>query len=384
MSYWVERNLIDLMFISNINFLTQLTFIFLLALSCPVFILVFSKALFVLVKQNIYSIQKKKWIAELEEYLTEEDSIDSVKEFDQTPWIFRGFLEDFIIEAFVEFKQDVDQAEKIKLLWEKLGFNQKNTKLLLSRSEHRKVRAVLILGIFQQKDLISKIRRHLQDSSKKVRWATAFALFSLKDEKSIQHILEAIHDVSLFNLVQIQPYLYELGREGVFSLEESLQHPEPDIRILALGIITRLRQKEFVNFLLRLVDDPILDVRMKALSALVSMSTPQAKSNSSAMELNDKIMVKLEGVLEQQLQKASWQETARILQVIGACKIKSFLAFVEEQITHLHPWVRYRALETLLLLGKEGKLKAKAILEEHRHLVFPIFQDLDLRHDISE
>jgi len=89
-------------------------------------------------------------------------------------------------------------------------------------------------------------------------------------------------------------------------------------------------------------------------------------------------MKDLEEVLQYRLARASWVEVARILQVIRAWKMKKFLTTTERLITHLHPWVRYRALETLLSLGEEGRERTRAILVEHRHIVFPVLEDLNI------
>jgi len=115
----------------------------------------------------------------------------------------------------------------------------------------------------------------LQQPNQKLRWAAALALLSLKDEKSLPPILESVKGNQWFSLVQFQPDLYLLSKEGIFSLEEVLQHPEPEIRILALGIVARLKQREFLRFVVRMIEDPILEVRMKALAALSTLGLPQ-------------------------------------------------------------------------------------------------------------
>ncbi|MBI4972004.1 MAG: hypothetical protein HZC17_09280 [Candidatus Omnitrophica bacterium] len=221
-----------------------------------------------------------------------------------------------------------------------------------------------------------EIRELLHAPSEKIRWSATRALLALQDEKSLPRILESMSHLGRFGLVQLEPDLFEVGKDGVFSLEEALQHPEPDVRMLALGIAGRLRQTALIRFVARLLEDPILDVRMRALGALTEMSSPTGKNNVLSGDV--------ETILSGRLEQATWEETARILQVIGAWKLKKFIPDVENQVTNLHPWVRYRALETLLLLGAEGRRRANAILSEYRHIVFPILEDLDVRNDIQD
>lgn len=261
---------------------------------------------------------------------------------------------------------------RLSEIWHSLGLGETNLRRLSSRRERERAGSALTLSLFRYEKAKRPIRNLLQDPSEKVRWAAGIALLGLKDEQSLQYILESVRGSSLFSLIQLQPDLYELGREGVFSLEEALQHPEADVRILTLGIVARLKQEIFLRFLGRLLEDRVLDVRMKALSALAEIG----KGSSSG---SGKLPQELEEILSSRLGQASWEEIARILQVVGAWKLKKFISDVETQVTHLHPWVRYRALETLLQLGEEGRRRALVILEDHRHIVFPIFEDLDVR-----
>ena len=221
-----------------------------------------------------------------------------------------------------------------------------------------------------------EIRELLHSPSEKIRWQATRSLLAHRDEKSLPKILESVSHSGRFGLVQLQPDLFEVGREGVFSLEEALQHPEPDVRMLALGIVGRLKQAAFIRFITRLLEDPILDVRMKALGALVDMSSEGKK--------DVKLSPDTESILSERLSDSSWEETARILQVIGAWKLKKFIPEVENQVTNLHPWVRYRALATLLQLGPDGRKRVDVILSEYRHIVFPILEDLDVKNDIQD
>ncbi|MBI4397798.1 MAG: HEAT repeat domain-containing protein [Candidatus Omnitrophica bacterium] len=269
--------------------------------------------------------------------------------------------------------------DKLCFLWKSLGFCEENIRKLKSRFEGARIRACFLLGTFGADTALRMIRECLEDVSEKVRWAAAYSLLRLHDEKSLSRILESVgySGSGRFSLIQLQRDLYTLGREGVFSLEEALQHPEPDMRILALGIAGSVGQMDLMDFIVRLLEDPVLDVRMKALSALIQFSRKKEMKDPQS-ELPQAV----QAVLATRLAQSSWEETARILQVIGSWKISKFIPEIENQATHLHPWVRYRALETLLQMGEEGRKRIQFILSEHRHIVFPILEDLDVKNDI--
>ena len=242
-----------------------------------------------------------------------------------------------------------------------------------------RVLSLLRLGLSGRDEVKPGIRKRLYDSSEKVRWAAVLALLNLRDGFSLEPILESVKKMGRFALVELQPFFSQLSKEGIFSLEEALNHAEPEVRGLALGIMGQLKQPDALKFLRRLLNDPVLDVRMKALAVLIEHA-PSRKGAEAGGGLG--LSEEFEAIFEDRLNLASWEETARILQAVGAWRMKKLIPQVEVRVTHLHPWVRYRALETLFQLDEEGRRLARQILSEHRHIIFPIFEDLDIGHDL--
>ncbi len=347
------------------------------------------------VRTNLIRVLKKRYEQQIQNFLFS-NAVEK-RNFPRIPkisFLNRKALEEVLI-SYVELTPLFSQSyNRLTELWESLNYPEQNIKNLRSRNKSKRSNACLALGAFCYDPAKKHVRELLQDPSEKVKWTASWALLRMRDEKNLQRILESVSHAGRFGLVQLQPDLYALSREGVFSLEEALQHPEPEVRILALGIVGRLRQHEFVRFIERLLVDPVLDVRMKALSALIDMSPrslslepEEGKNNEKKQGVQKKeyrLSQDLEIILGERIQQGTWEETAKVLQVIGSWKLNKFIPDVEGQVTHLHPWVRYRALETLLQLGSEGRKRANSILTEYRHIIFPIFEDLDVRNDIQE
>ncbi|GEM_PF-3580055 len=369
--------------------LARFVFFFLSASFASLFVLLFLR--FARYKFRALRLKnlEKKYGYELKNYLF------SISRTEHLPWLkakgknSRKALEELLLKQLFETGFSGAPYKKLIYLWESNGFPDENMKKLRSRREGDRVRGCLALGYFKHDPARRQIRDLLQDPSEKVRWAATFSLFGLRDERSLPRILESVSHSGRFSLIQLQYDLFELSREGVFSLEEALQHPEADVRILALGIVGRLGQIDFIRFISKLLEDPVLDVRMKALAALIDLANENILRQSHISDKKAdarvvKLPAELESVLSERLEQGTWEETARILQVIGSWKLAKFFPEIENQVTHLHPWVRYRALETLLQLGPEGRRRANAILSEHRHIVFPILEDLDVKNDIQE
>jgi len=322
----------------------------------------------------------KNFSSDLKKYLFSDSKIIPPAWFKVKARSLRRSLEDFLIKQVNLTTENPAAFQRLIRVWETLGFPEENIKRLRSIKESEKVRACLSLGVFRHSPACRSVRELLHVPSEKTRWAATFSLFNMRDEKSLQRILESISHPGRFSLIQLQPEIYELSKEGIFSVEEALQHPESEVRMLSLGLVGRLKQNEFIRFVGRLLEDPILDVRMKALNAMVEMGI----EGKSSAKKNVQLSQELEGILARRLEESSWEEMARILQVIGVWRVKRFIPEVESQATHLHPWVRYRALETLLQLGPEGRRRLDVIVAEYRHIVFPILEDLDVRNDVQE
>ncbi len=331
---------------------------------------------------------EKKYAYDLDNFLHSNARKKSLPWLKQKSRYLKRCVEDLLLERLINFSNSKAIKEKIQFLWESLRYPEQNFKYLKSNNDKKRIRASLVFAAFQYVEAVSQLKILLKDSSDKVRWASAFALLQLKDETSIELVLESIRGDGAFDLIQLQPDLQSLGKEGVLSLEETLQNPESNIRILALGIMSQLKQKDFLLCVTPLIEDPILEVRMKAMKAIIDLSSteksggklvaPKKNTSSSRVEVQCKKFI--ENAIEAKFKTASWPELARVLQMIGSLKLKRFTPEIKELVTHLHPWVRYRALETLMELGLEGKRAVREILDENHHLVFPIFEDLDRAH----
>jgi len=256
--------------------LSQFVFLFLLASLLSLLLFIFSCYFVSSIRQKALNYYIRKYGYELKNYLLSESQLSSLKWLQTKGSIKRNLIEELLLYTMGSLQPISDITfERFNYLWQSLGYEEKSIKCIGSRNSAKQIRACLLLGLFRYDKAKTELRPLLQQSNQKLRWAAALALLSIKDEKSLRPILESVKGNQWFSLVQFQPDLYLLSKEGIFSLEEVLQHPEPEIRILALGIVGRLKQREFLRFVVRMIEDPILEVRMKALAALSALGLPK-------------------------------------------------------------------------------------------------------------
>lgn len=131
---------------------------------------------------------------------------------------------------------------------------------------------------------LALLRQKLQSEDRLVRNTVCFALARLGDPSDVTALTARLQSetdpLARANLIQALACLGDSrGRE---LLAQSLTAPEPGIRAAAAEHAGHARCTEYRNPLLKLLDDPALDPRIRAAQSLVLLSRPAPPSTRSA------------------------------------------------------------------------------------------------------
>jgi HEAT repeat protein len=131
--------------------------------------------------------------------------------------------------------------------------------------------AAKALGSIQDREAVPALVNRLSlDDSPAVRQAAAWALCQLKDPVSIPQLLHFVQSYPKLSL-SISEGIFQMGREGVPALMQSLEDGDPGVQATALDVLGRLGDPRSVRPLVRGLTHPEERVRIAAARSLGQM-----------------------------------------------------------------------------------------------------------------
>ena len=125
-------------------------------------------------------------------------------------------------------------------------------------------------------------------------------------------------------------------------LIELSQSNNDKIRIAAIMVIAKIKNKKLIPILEKLLDDKMLKIKIIAAISLANY-------------LNEKAIPVLEMALNNDINDHSLHK--RSIEALGKYKKDEFLIFFEKMITHRRKASRIKAIDVLTILGTNGAIK---------------------------
>jgi HEAT repeat protein len=132
--------------------------------------------------------------------------------------------------------------------------------------------AAYALGNLSSREAVPALIAALQDENPEVRQAVADALGRLGDLRAVDPLFASLKQPG--SRYWIVKSLAALGAAAVPALLAALSDTDKDIRFFAAEALTTIQDERTIAPLIAALDDPVINVRWKAVEALVAQSTP--------------------------------------------------------------------------------------------------------------
>jgi hypothetical protein len=240
-----------------------------------------------------------------------------------------------------------DTGERISMLYESLGLLQADEARLRSWGGARRARAAVDLGLIRARQALPALRRGLDDGDTRVRQAAAWAVGQVADREALLVLVYLLGDQSAVVARRAQEVLAERGREiedGMLAYAGETASREGRLR--AIELLGWLRVSAAVALLLRLMNDPDSETRIKVVKAAAAIGDPRFLEP-----------------FHHALEDPQWEvrcQAARGLSVLGSPRSVPRLS---RALGDPQWWVRFHAGVALAEVGAVGKAALTDVLE---------------------
>lgn len=128
---------------------------------------------------------------------------------------------------------------------------------------------------------LTLLRQRLKSDEPAVRDAAVWVLARLGDQRDVKPLLSLLErETNVASRAGLVNALACLGHpRGYEELGQNLDSTEPGVRTMAAEFVGHSRSVEHQAKLVRLLDDPTLDTRIRAAQSLIALSLPAAKGD---------------------------------------------------------------------------------------------------------
>jgi hypothetical protein len=264
-------------------------------------------------------------------------------------WALTGFDRQVVRGILLRLAIDLrgDTGDAIAGLYQRLGLFEADAARLRSWSVTRRARAAVDLGLIRARGALPVLLRAIEDRNTRVRQAATWAIGQVADREALIVLIRLLGDPSAAVARRAQEVLAERGRE----IEEALlsyagESGNRDGRLRAIELLGWLRVAGAVELLLRLVTDPDLEIRVKAVKAAAAIGDPRFLEP-----------------FHDALEDPQWEvrcQAARGLSVLGSPLSVSRLS---RALRDSQWWVRFYAAVALAEVGAVGEVALTEAVE---------------------
>jgi sialidase-1 len=173
----------------------------------------------------------------------------------------------------------VHAAESLFKVGETGDSNQLRSALAQTKDPRLQLMAAAALARAEQKDALEFLRKQLRSDDRSSRNLAAFALARVGDASDLEPLSSALEEEAddmarAFLISALASQGCEKARE---ELARNLDSTDPGVRTLLAECVGTSRCFKHQAKLVRLLDDPVLDVRVRAAGSLIALSLPAAE-----------------------------------------------------------------------------------------------------------
>jgi len=194
------------------------------------------------------------------------------------PWKLTRFDRHVVRGILLRLALDLrgDTGEAIAALYGSLGLLQADEARLRAWSGNRRARAAVDLGLIGARQTLPALLRAIEDGDTRVRQAAAWAVGQVADREALVVLIRLLGDPSTVVARRAQEVLAERGREIEDALLSYAGEPASrEGRLRAIELLGWLRVSAGVELLLRLMNEPDLEIRVKAVKAAAAIGDPR-------------------------------------------------------------------------------------------------------------
>lgn len=236
-------------------------------------------------------------------------------------------------------------SEGLYLAFQQEGFADYEIRRLQSLRWWVRAQAAQRLGQMLCVKAIPSLIQTLRDPSLEVRLVAARALGHMGEIRAVEAIVHALCAHSRLAALSLTNVIQELGSRAVPVLRELLQRPDIQVQVLAIRLLSHMKDKEAGSLIEPFLSSEHLETRIAACQALADIGDT-ASAPSIARVLQD----------------PAWEARARAAWALGQLRsgehIPRLVACLEDPAW----WVRLNAGEALASLGGEGKAALEGCL----------------------
>ncbi|OGR46012.1 MAG: hypothetical protein A2X37_09505 [Elusimicrobia bacterium GWA2_66_18] len=235
--------------------------------------------------------------------------------------------------------------EGLYLIFQQEGFADYEIRRLQSPRWWVRAQAARRLGQMLCVKAIPSLIRTLRDPSLEVRLVAVRALGHMGEIRAVEEIVRALATHSRLAALSLTNVIQELGVRAVPVLRELLQRPDLQVQVLAIRLLSHMKDKAAGSLIAPFLSSEHLEARIAACQALAEIGDIAA-APSIARVLRD----------------PAWEAKAKAAWALGKLRsvenMPRLVACLEDQAW----WVRFNAGEALASLGGEGKAALEGCL----------------------
>lgn len=247
--------------------------------------------------------------------------------------------------SLFKWSANMSGLEGFHLIFRQEGFADYEIRRLQSLRWWVRAQAAQRLGQMLCVQAIPSLIRTLRDPSLEVRLVAARALGHMGEIRAVEEIVRALCSHSQLAALSLTNVIQELGARAVPVLRELLQKPDIQVQVLAIRLLSHMKDKAAGSLIEPFLSSEHLEARIAACQALAKIGDVVAAPSIARV-----------------LQDPAWEARARAAWALGKLRsvenMPRLVACLEDQAW----WVRFNAGEALASLGGEGKAALEGCL----------------------
>jgi len=255
-----------------------------------------------------------------------------------------------LLALFEELRKQLkgEYAERLISLMRIMGLMDECLEQLKHSGWVRRVEAAMLLGNFNEPNVVLALYRALEEGHMEVRVAAALSLARLRSVQSVVEIINALIPPGVSPSLAVTQVFRQLEEKHAPERCQLLRNHSlpPTALTLSIDALGRLGDLNAVPELLEIYDHPNLSVRVATMQALARLHDHRSV---------EPVMLAMAD--------SSWEVRANASRAAGKIGDLAALPILQHLLDNSNWWVRYHAAETLASLGNLGLMQLQAVAE---------------------